>query len=424
MAYLSGNVVQFNVQFTNTSTGAPVDPGVVTFSYTVNGGANQDQITYGAATVPAIGVIARISTGVYQTWISTTGLLGTVVGQWVATGSNAAAVDDIIVIGSGPGSGNTFGDIIEKVYRRVMGGQRERTVTINQTGGIGSSDSVVTLSGPQTIGVSPGMILATDLELILVLTWNSSTLQASIERGYLGSTQAAHPNGNLCYINPKYSRYDVGVAINDDIRSMSSPANGLYRVGVTQITYNPVLAGYDLGGISDNFNDILNVRYAIVGPSQNIPAIKRWSVHRNSPDAAFPSGNAIVIYDGGYPGLPMFVTYTAPFIPLVNLTDSLLNTPAINDIAPPYNGYGTSTTVENIPPTATDIPALGAEIDLTLPREISRNFLESQPDARKALEVVAGAVAGSVNALITRRADRMSEEADRLTRQYSRSRGW
>ena len=315
-----------------------------------------------------------------------------------------------------------FSDLIEKVYRRVMGGIRERTVTVN--GAILLTDLVVTLAGPQTVGISPGTILALGMELIYVTLWNSSTLVATIQRGYLGSTPAAHANGVLAYINPRYSRYDIGIAINDDISSMSSPANGLYRVGVASVSYNAVFMGYDLGGISDNFNDILNVRYATPLPFKNFPAVKRWSIHRNIPDPAFPSGNGMIVYDGGWPGMNMYVTYTAPFLPLVLPTDSILNTPVGNDVAPPHNGYGAATTVENVPPTATDIPALGAEIDLTLPREISRNFMESQPDARKALEVVAGAVAGSVNALIARRADRMSEEADRLTRQYARSRGW
>jgi len=50
--------------------------------------------------------------------------------------------------------------------------------------------------------------------------------------------------------------------------------------------------------------------------------------------------------------------------------------------------------------------------------------MESQPDPRKAQEVPAGSVSGSVNALIMRRAQRINEEADRLTRQYTRIRGW
>ena len=84
---------------------------------------------------------------------------------------------------------------------------------------------------------------------------------------------------------------------------------------------------------------------------------------------------------------------------------------------------GTST-VTNLTPTMLDLPPLGAEIDLTQPREISRNFMESQPDPRKAQEVTPGAIANSVAALNVRRMQRISEEADRLQRQYTKVRGW
>jgi hypothetical protein len=423
MAYLAGNVVRFDISFTNTSTGALVDPTAVTFSYTVNGGPNLNPITYGAATVPAVGTIARLSTGLYETWISTIGIAGQVIGQWVSTGTGAAAVDDVIVVGQGPGTGNTFGDLIEKVYRRVMGGVRERTVQINQVGGIGSSDQTVVLSGPAVIGISPGVILAIDLELLMVQLWDPVALSATVYRGYLGSVSAAHSNGTMAYVNPRYSRFDIGVAINDDLRSLSSPTNGLFRVGVTSITANPVFSGYDLGSLPGNFIDILEVRYRVATPGRNFPAIRDWKVLRNVPDPSFPSGAGIVFYESGWAGLPMYVSYSAPFVPLVALSDSLFQTPGINDQAPPFSGYPT-TTVANLTPTMLDLPPLGAEIDLTQPREISRNFLESQPDARKALEVVAGAIAGSVNALVARRAARISEEADRLMRQYTRSRKW
>jgi hypothetical protein len=73
---------------------------------------------------------------------------------------------------------------------------------------------------------------------------------------------------------------------------------------------------------------------------------------------------------------------------------------------------------------ATDIPPLGAEIQLTLPREIKRNFMESQPDPRKALEVLAGNVSNSVQALTILYNERVGEEAARLQRQYTRTEGW
>ena len=338
-----------------------------------------------------------------------------------------------------------------------------------------------------------------ELELLYVTAWNSSTLTATVTRGYYGSVATSHNAGVIIYINPRYSRYDIGVAINDDLRSLSSPTNGLFRVGVAQITYNPVFAGYDLGDLPDNFIDILEVRYRIAPPYRTFPAIKSWKVVRwqqNSTDPVFPSGRGLIIREPGWPGLPIYITYSAPFIKFVAASDSVINTPATNDEAPPFNGYGVNAAVNftanttngsatltsvsstvglyigmllggtgiqsgtiissinvgaatvtmsavatangtavaigganspNIPnmtPTMLDLPPLGAEIDLTLPREISRNFMESQPDPRKAQEVPAGAVSGSVNALINRRMQRMSEEADRLQRQYTKVRSW
>ena len=111
----------------------------------------------------------------------------------------------IITVGgsSSTGNGTTFGDLIEKVYRRVMGGIRERTVTL--TTSIGSTDTSVVLAGSQTTGIYPGVILAVELELLYVTAWNASTLTATVTRGYYGSVATSHIAGVICYINPRYS---------------------------------------------------------------------------------------------------------------------------------------------------------------------------------------------------------------------------
>ena len=335
----------------------------------------------------------------------------------------------LITVGgsSSTGNGYTFGDLIEKVYRRVMGGIREKVVTLGAA--IGSLDTTITLTGSQTSAMFPGVLLAIDLEVLYVESWNATTATsgtATVTRGYYGSVAGTHLANTHCYVNPRYSRYDIGIAINDDLRSLSSPTNGLFRVGVAEITYNPVFAGYDLGDLPDNFIDILEVRYRIAPPYRTFPAIKRWKVIRwnqASTDPVFPSGRGLVIYESGWPGLPIYVTYSAPFIRFVDTADNILNTPTTNDDSPPYNGYSANT-VSNLTATMIDLPPLGAEIDLTQPREISRNFMESQPDPRKAQEIPANAVAASVNALVSRRMQRISEEADRLQRQYTKVRAW
>ena len=84
----------------------------------------------------------------------------------------------------------------------------------------------------------------------------------------------------------------------------------------------------------------------------------------------------------------------------------------------------TDVTTTGITPTMVDIPPLGAEIQLTLPREIRRNFMSSQPDPRKAPEIPAGSISNSVQAMMMLYNTRISEESDRLMRQYTRVEGW
>lgn len=425
MAYLSGNIAQFQVTFTMQATGAVVDPTTITFKYQMNGGAFTSPWTYTSALTPSVGVIARISTGVYEVWVDTTSLSGVLTGEWVSTGTGAAAAIDTVTVGQTTGTGLTFGDLIETVFRRVVGPVSERTVTINQTGGIGSADTTVTFAGPQTGTVIPGCRLSCELEDMLVTSVSGQV--ATVERGFLGSTAATHANSTLMYINPTVSRFDIGVAINDDLRDLSSPQNGLFRVGTATLTYNAVYRGYDLSALPANWTSILGVSYRTLDPSRRFPVITQYDIRRYgaaNTDPAFPSGSAIVLYEEAYPGLPVYVTYSAPFLPLVQTTDSIINTPATNDQAPPIatgtnyvNGYP-SATVANLALTMADIPPLGATAALIQPQEIGRNNMGIQPNPRRAAEIPAQAIASSTNAMLLRRAARISAEADRLAVLY------
>lgn len=311
-----------------------------------------------------------------------------------------------------------FSDLIENVFRRVIGPVQERTVTVNMVGGILTSTSggvsTITFTGPQGNSILPGQKLSCDLEDMLVLTVPSS-VTCTVSRGFAGSTATAHANGAIIYINSLVTRWDVSVAINDDLNDLS--ALGLFRVGVAQLTYNSVFQGYDLGGLPTNYIDILGVEYRDISPSRRYPVITEFDTRRWNTavtDASIPSGNALILQQGAYPGLPFYVTYSAPFLPLVNLTDSVTSTPVANDPAPPPSGYGSVTAVPNLAQTMTDIPPLGATAALIQPQEIRRNDMGAQPNPRKALDVPPQAISSSTNALLLRRAARINAEADRL----------
>ena len=328
--------------------------------------------------------------------------------------------------------GVTFSDLIEKTYRRLLSGQRDITCVL--TGALtDTTTTVFPLSGVQNNMVTPGGVLSVDLEVMYIQSWDG--INVTVVRGYAGSTAAVHSAGVIAYCNPKFTKYDIGVAINDELRDLSSPTNGLYRVESIAISYNPVFQGYDLGDLPNNFIDILGANYRIAQPSHNFPAIRRWRVQRamfnaaGTADSIFPSGQGVQFYEGAYPGLPIYVLASSPFLPLINLTDDVTQTPYANMDAEdaPYNlkGVAPSTLLNNLPTTAIDIPVLGAQISVMASREIKRNFTDGQPDPRKGVDVPSGAVMNSTRALQMQREQRISAEADRLARQYNvRLRGW
>ena len=334
-------------------------------------------------------------------------------------------------------SSTTFSDLIEKVYRRLLSGQRDMTALLSQA--IDATTDTIPLDGVQANMVTPGGYLSVDLEVMYVLTWSGT--QATVIRGYQGSTATAHLDNAPVYCNPKFTKYDISVAINDDLRDLSSPTNGMFRVDSTSIPFNPVFQGYDLGDLPNDFIDVLSVNFRIAPPTHNFPAIRDWRIQRQmfnsagTADSIFPSGQGIQLYQSGWPGLPMYLMYSAPFIPLVNLDDDVCLTPVNNmpaETAPynykgvvPLGNDGKPVKLPNLPATAVDIPALGAQIKLMESREIKRNFIEGQPDSRKAQEVPPGATSASIRALQMERQARIDAEADRLARQYNvRLRSW
>jgi len=344
---------------------------------------------------------------------------------------------------AGSSPGYSFGDLIEKVYRRLMSGASEITVQLGSPSQISAgsmSDTIyvtqngittsMVFSGPASAAIVPGAILAIENEMLLVLSTSTvgSNIAANVERGYMGSAQASHLCGVLVYINPSVSRFDIGVAINDDLSSLS--ANGLVRIDSAAVTYNPVFMGYDLGSLPTNFIEILEIRYQHPFPDKRYPPITRWKVSRNQDTSVFPSGNSLTIFEPGFPGMPMIITYSAPLIPLVATSDNVCYTPATNDPNSPYNGYSnnetesiqnTITYVPNLPTTAVDIPPLGAMIQLVGPREFTRNNFLLQPDPRKSTDVTPGAIMNSVQRMEIFRQKRIEEEVARLRKQYTRS---
>ena len=229
-------------------------------------------------------------------------------------------------------------------------------------------------------------------------------VQADVSYGFQGSTNTNHLVGALASVNPRFTKWDIAQAINDEILALDAPLVGVGQVQTINITYVPIYMGYDLGSNFDGQrSEVLEVSFQVVPPTKQYPLIRRgdYRVLRNQDTTLgdFPSGNGIIFYKTAWPGRPIRIQFLAPFTALVNLTDDAFS-------------------VGGIPVYMQDIIVMGAEIRLAPDREIQRNSTNAQPDPRKAIEVPPGAVRAATQSLEARYIKRLNEEKSRLTRSY------
>lgn len=247
---------------------------------------------------------------------------------------------------------------------------------------------------PTGVGIKAGAMLEIDLELFHV--WSVAGQVVTVTGGQLGSTPAAHSDNADIIVNPRFPKYRVLRALNDDLAALSSPKHGLFRVMTTEFTYSPAVQGYDLPATA---LDVIDVTTDTPGADNTHPRIRDYRFVTDANVADFTTGRGIVLYDPGYSGRLVRVRYKAAFGSLATLADNV-------------------ETTTGLPASAHRIPPLGAAVLLMAGREVKRNFTESQPDARRADEVPPGAVLGSARALRDRYETFIREEAARLAQQY------
>lgn len=301
----------------------------------------------------------------------------------------------------------TLENLTTQFYRRAMSSLREEIDQLGAT--VGSGATTLSLAPGQTLGsIETGGIIQVDWELFLVLE-SPAPNAIAVQPGFFDSTTAPHQVGANIIVNPRFPVVDIVEAINQDIDDLSSPDNGLFQVQEITLTYNPVLIGYDLTDANTNlpvnpeaFIDILAVRAHEYGPAQRWPLVPRqaYLLQREADTTIFPSGMAIHIYRGQYPGQPIRITYMSAYTtPLVNPGDDVQ-------------------AVTGLHPQAHDIPVLGAMTRLMEPREFKRSFTESQPQARVAAEVPVGSSLTAMKGVMMTRQNRIDAERARLERQF------
>jgi hypothetical protein len=248
-------------------------------------------------------------------------------------------------------------------------------------------------------GIRSGSILSVGTSTFYVWDISANLKTATVQASWDSTTDQDWPAGTVVRVSPRFTDAQILRALNEDINDISSPSNGLFQIGTTELVYDSALVGYDLS-LAPNMISPIELRVENPGSFKEwtrIPSFK-FRVVKGAPTGqeGFESGMALFLYDtwAGATGDRLHLTYRKGFNQLANSFSTKIGT--------------------GMPASAWDIPPLGAAISLMAGREIKRSFVESQGDSRRATEVSAGASTSSVNALRLLRQQRITAEAQRL----------
>lgn len=292
-----------------------------------------------------------------------------------------------------PGSPTaTAADILQEAMSHLYTGVRVERDLLATTMNSSVASVVSTYSRG---GIQAGAKLSIDLEDMHV--WSVSGATATVQRGEFGSTAAAHAAGAIIHVNAEFSPFEVFKQMNNELKALSAPTNGLFAARTVTLSYNAAHFGYDLTGVT-NIDGIVSVVAAASGGARERYPITDYRIERNLDVATFPSGYGLFTGKGS-PGQDIIVTYRGQFDELELLADDV----------------ETST---GLPNSAFDILAMGAALRCAAPTEIDRNQTGSQGSGRRSSEVPAGARLNAIRGLAQLRASRIIDERARLLRRY------
>ena len=244
-------------------------------------------------------------------------------------------------------------------------------------------------------GIRNGTVFEVDSELFYVWEVNTGTKTATVERGFNGTTAVAHTSGTVATVQPRFPRQQILEAVNDELADLSSPMHGLYQVKSFDEDYNGSDDIMNLPQVASMI-DLIGVHIRIT--DDNYEWVRKVRIVRDLPTDDFSSGIGIRFLQPVRQGR-LRIVYKAPFTALTAESQNLV-------------------TYAGLPATCEDIINLGVQIRMMAPRELKRNFTESQGDTRRPDEVASGAVTNSITNLLRMRRDRITAEAHRLQRLY------
>lgn len=277
--------------------------------------------------------------------------------------------------------------------RRLTYGSMTEQINLIQTSAVGGTGTLE--MELDVTGITPGSILSSGLNVWYVKGVNSGSNEVYVVPGYDDSPEVAVTAGDKVIIKPRVTTWYLFNAINDEIRKMSSPMNGLYRVGTWVTDVSPTYQTYEVPSEALDMTNILRVRYRWPGTPDVWSDVRtssyRWMVSE--------TGNKIQLLVNIPSGTEIEFTYKAPFVEATSLSDD------------PVGDCGLAATM-------LDIPAIGAAATLLKTTDSRRNQISAQGDARRAGEVPSGANLSNASFMDREYKMRVQDEYTRLINRF------
>ena len=278
--------------------------------------------------------------------------------------------------------------MVADVRRKVYGSMTENVNLIQTSASAGQTSLQLELG---VDGIQRGMLISSGLNVWFVKGVYSTDNTVFVIPGYDNSPQNPVAPGDLVYIRPRMTDWYAFNAINDQLRRLSSPDAGLYRIGTWVAEVDPTYQTYAVPVEAADMINVLRVRWRWPGTpdvwSDLAPRHYRWvySTEQNNIRLllSIPSGTEIEF------------TYKAPFVQATSLADD------------PVADLGLAESM-------VDIPSLGAAIDLLRTTESRRTQVSTQGDSRRPEEVPVSSNSAIAAQLDREYRQRIQDEMTRL----------
>jgi hypothetical protein len=282
----------------------------------------------------------------------------------------------------------TMSDLVADVRRMTYGSMSER---INLVGTSASAIVDEVTLELDVSGIQEGMILSSGLNVWYVKGVSTSDRKVFVVPGIDNAPVNGVAAGDMVYVRPRMTDWYAFNMLNDEIRSLSAPTNGLFQLKSWTADVDPTYQSYDVPTAASNLTSLQRVRYRLPGTPDvwvDLPSFA-WKWHTGT------DTNRVQLLRNIPVGTEVQFVYKAPFAPASSLATNVVTECGLAE-------------------SMVDIPPLGVSMMLLQTTESRRVQVQTQGDARRADEVPATANSSQASQLRRIYRERIQDEYSRL----------